>query len=333
MFFDGPVDIVVPWVDSSDPVWRKEYEKYTAGTTSDNSEARYRDWDIFNYWFRGVDEYLPWVRKIHFVTFGHIPEWLDTKNPRINIVRHEDFIPEKYLPTFSSHTIELNMHRIPGLSEQFIYFNDDIYVTGPLEKTDFFRFGKPVDTPVLGVIKNDDLSNFMPYIMLNMMAIINTEFSQREVIFRNPFKWFTPKIGRDVLKNIYIAPWSTFTGFRNYHTGNPFLKSTFEAVWEKYGDILDETCSHKFRCKEDVNQYLMRYWQLCEGNFIPHRPNSDYVTIGNQPMEEVEDLLYDKDKKIICINDDPMGFDFEEERFKLGRILKEKYKHKSSFEI
>ena len=59
------------------------------------------------------------IQKIHFVTWGHIPEWLNTEHPKLNIVRHEDFIPEKFRPTFNSHTIEWNFHRIPGLAEKF----------------------------------------------------------------------------------------------------------------------------------------------------------------------------------------------------------------------
>ena len=76
----------------------------------------------------------------------------------------------------------------------------------------------------------------------------------------------------------------------------------------------------------------MRYWQICKGNFVPGKPDSAYVTIGNQPMEEVRSLLYDKKYKIVCINDDPMGFDFEKEKKLLQSIMEEKYPCKSRFE-
>ena len=49
-----------------------------------NGVNRYRDWNNLRYWFRGVEKFAPWVRKIHFVTWGHIPDWLDTTNPKIN---------------------------------------------------------------------------------------------------------------------------------------------------------------------------------------------------------------------------------------------------------
>ena len=117
------IDFVIPWVDGSDPEWLAEKRIYKPDMPDD--AVRYRDWDILRYWFRGVEKYAPWVNKIHFITWGHLPEWMNPECKKLNIVNHRDYIPEKYLPTFSSHTIELNIHRIKGLSQQFIYFNDD----------------------------------------------------------------------------------------------------------------------------------------------------------------------------------------------------------------
>ena len=124
------IDFVMIWVDGNDPEWRKEKDKYSnkVDNNTDNREARFRDWDNLQYWFRGVEKFAPWVNKIHFVTCGHLPKWLNTENPKLNIVKHKDFIPEKYLPTFNSHTIELNLHRIKGLAENFVYFNDDLFI-------------------------------------------------------------------------------------------------------------------------------------------------------------------------------------------------------------
>ena len=327
-----PIDFVIPWVDGSDPAWKAVHDQYTADSSSDNSEARYREWDLFRYWFRAVERYAPWVRTIHFVTFGHVPSWLNLNHPKLHIVNHKDYIPEEYLPTFSSHTIELNLHRIPGLSEHFVYFNDDVYLTAAMKPEDFFQNGKPVDTAVFGVIKNSDTTNYMPYIMLNMMGIINERFPKRDMLRKNFFKWITWKNGKGVLNNLYLLPWGTHTGFRNYHTANPFCKSTFEEVWKEEAHILDQTCRHRFRSREDVNQYLMRYWQLCKGDFVPRKPNSDYFTIGQKSAEEAEKILNDKRYSIVCVNDDPMGFDFEEEKNNLRDIFEKKFAVPSRFE-
>ena len=119
------IDLVIPWVDGNDVEWKKEKDKCLEA--GDGRVNRYRDWDNLRYVFRGIEKYMPWIRKIHFVTWGHLPEWLNVEHPKLNIVKHQDYIPEKYLPTFSSHTIEMNLHRIKGLAEQFIYTNDDIF--------------------------------------------------------------------------------------------------------------------------------------------------------------------------------------------------------------
>lgn len=138
-----PIDIVIPWVDGGDPAWQKLHDSYTAGKTADNTEARYRDWGTLPFWFRGISRYAPWVRTVHFVTWGHLPPWLNLSCPKLHVVKHEDYIPSQYLPTFSSHTIELNLHRIPGLAEHFLYFNDDVFLAAPTTPEDFFHRACP----------------------------------------------------------------------------------------------------------------------------------------------------------------------------------------------
>lgn len=126
------IDFVLIWVDDKDPKWIAEKNKYKSNDIQINvqsdSEVRYRDWDNLKYWFRAVEKYAPWVRKVHFVTCGQKPTWLNENNPKLRLVNHSDYIDEKYLPTFSSHVIELNLHKIPGLSERFVYFNDDTFI-------------------------------------------------------------------------------------------------------------------------------------------------------------------------------------------------------------
>ena len=116
------VDFVIIWVDGNDEQWQKEKAKDSPDKNTDYRNIRYRDWDNLQYWFRGVEKFTPWVNKVHFVTCGHLPKWLNTNNPKLNIVKHSDFIPEKYLPTFSANPIELNIHRIKDLSEKFVFF-------------------------------------------------------------------------------------------------------------------------------------------------------------------------------------------------------------------
>ena len=137
---NSKIDFVLPWVDGNDKAWQEEKNKYSGKKTdSGNCPERYRDWEQLKYWFRGVEKYANWVNKIFFVTCGQKPEWLNEKNEKLVLIEHSDYIPKEYLPTFSSHTIELNMNRIPGLSEQFVYFNDDVFIINEVKKNDFFE--------------------------------------------------------------------------------------------------------------------------------------------------------------------------------------------------
>ena len=139
------IDFVVTWLDSTDPVWQKEYECYKDQSKGEKSAARFRDMNIFMFWFRAVEKYAPWVNKVYLVTNGKFPEWINKDCPKLVLVRHEDYIPKEFLPTFNSCTIELNFHRIKGLSEHFVYFNDDMFLNRPINPDYYFKNGLPCD--------------------------------------------------------------------------------------------------------------------------------------------------------------------------------------------
>lgn len=326
-----PIDIVVPWVDGSDENWLNERSKYRPSSNADGSSARYREWGLFHYWFRSIEAYAPWVRKVHLITWGHLPPFLNTNHEKLNIVKHSDYIPKEYLPTFSSHVIELNLHRIEGLSEHFIYFNDDVYLNKPTKPEDFFKNGIPVDTAVFSMVRIYDNFSFMPYIELNMLGNLNMVFSKKKCIAENPFKWFNLKYGKDMLFNLYLFPGKNISGFKNYHSCIPYCKKTLAEVWEAFPEALDNTCRNKFRSREDVNQYLFRYWRLMKGEFAPGKVKSRYLTLGYHTMEEVSNAFNSK-YKVICVNDDPMSCDFETEQKKAIQLFNKKYPNISSFE-
>ena len=120
------IDFVVLWVDGNDPDFIREKNKYTSNSLQVDNDGdnlhRYRDYGTFNYWFRMVEKHAPWVNNIYLITNGQKPEWLNLNHPKLKWVRHSDFMPEEYLPTFNSAAIELNLHRIEGLSENFVFF-------------------------------------------------------------------------------------------------------------------------------------------------------------------------------------------------------------------
>lgn len=176
-----PIDFVVTWVDGNDPVWQAEKAKYSPSKNADNRNVRFRDWDNMQYWFRAVEKFAPWVNKIHFVTYGHLPKWLNINNPKLNIVKHSDFIPKEYLPTFSSHSIELNLHRIESLAERFVYFNDDMFLIRPVKRELFFA-GKnclPTDFAIASTLSVADKRDTVQYVKFNNIVVLNTHLIKR----------------------------------------------------------------------------------------------------------------------------------------------------------
>ena len=327
-----PIDIVVPWVDGDDPAWCAQRAKYRPEPGTDSSSARVREWGLFQYWFRSIAEYAPWVRTVHLVTWGHLPPWLNTEHPKLHIVNHKDYIPAEYLPTFSSHAIELNMHRIPGLAEHFIYFNDDVYLSRPTKPEDFFVDGLPADAAVMGTVTNSDTFSFLPYIQLNMLGCINQTFSKRQVIREHPAKWFNLKYGKLALYNLYLLPGKNLAGIRNFHTCVPFCKTTLEEVWAAFPKELDHACRSRFRSREDVCQYLFRYWRLMKGEFVPMRPNSRYLTLGVDETAAIQSAFHSSKYKVVCVNDDPSDLDFREAKMHLRTIFEQKYPTACAYE-
>lgn len=334
---DYPIDIVLPWVDSTDPEWIKSRNQYASlenvPSVIDNSESRFREWDTLKYLFRGIDMYLPWVRMVHFVTWGHLPEWMNPNAERLHIVNHKDYIPEEYLPTFSSHTLELNMHRIPELADHFIYFNDDILVLNEMKKEQFFRDGLPRDYAILSPLISGHRYSVTDTALTDI-EIINDHFKKNTLIKENFMKWFNPVYGIYNFKSLLMMPWGKFSSLYGRHLCNSFLKQTFEEVWECEREVLNSTCLHRFRTRRDVNQWLMRDWQLAEGNFVPVSPKRGLYFYLKNDNSELFHALRNRKADIICVNDndaEPIG-DIANCRKELNSIMSELFPRASSFE-
>ena len=305
-----PIDAVIIWVDGNDPKWRKEKdhwsekEKYSSCSNMEwnRGEIRYRDWELLPFWFRGIEYFAPWINKIHFVTWGHLPNFLNTNHPRLHIVNHEDYIPHEYLPTFNSHTIELNLHRIEGLSEQFVFFNDDMFISAPTEGMDFFRNGLPCDSAIINPIP---MTRGIEHADINNVAIINDQFLKKDVIKHNWRKWYNIKYGQYIIRNFIFSPWHHFIGFYEQHLANAYLKTTYNTVWEREFDELDVTCKCKFRNRDNVSQSLIKYWQFAEGRFVPRRMNMGrmYMYGMNNNYDEVCNAVRFGNNKMICVNE------------------------------
>lgn len=328
---DFPIDFVIPWVDGSDPEWIREFNKYAPKEKRrdiDSSEKRYRDYGLLRYWFRGVEKFAPWVRKVHFITCGQKPEWLNLDAPKLHWVKHSDYIPQEYLPVFSSHPIELMMHKIPGLAEQIVYFNDDFFLTAPVRKNFFFKKRLPCDCAVQNAISDCAIRE----IVFNDLHEINSHFSKRRVIKKYFFKFFNPKYGFGNLRSLCLLPWPKFTGFLDPHFAQPFKKSTLEEVWANCNGALESTMRSKFRALTDINQWLFRYWHLCKGEFHPANPDKDKKFFELKDGTEEIYLSIEKQKyKEIVISDNEIP-NFDEVRKRLAYSFEKILPEKSSFE-
>lgn len=324
------IDFIMPWVDGNDLEWQKEKARYSQGEDSDVSIARYRDWDNLQYWFRGVEKFTPWVNRIHFVTYGHLPQWLKKEHPKLQIVNHKDYIPSKYLPVFSSRPIELNIHRIPNLSNQFVYFNDDCFILKKMETGCFFKNGLPCDTAALTVLGSSALTQDIP--KLNAMHIINSYFTKESAIYAHKRKWFSLKNGTPLLRTLLLLPWKSIPNIYTAHGPNSYTKEVFHTLWDKEYEILDRTCSHRFREITDVTQLLFRAWQICEGGFEPRKAFCKSYNIASD-YENIERLILKRKTPVICLNDDSNIKDFEALKAKLNKLLDQVLPEKSSFEL
>ena len=138
-----PIDVLYTWVNGSDEEWRESMGRYKMSLKrkvyrSNAGASRFSDNDELRYSLRSVFQFAPWVRNIYILTNGHLPIWLNTQHKRLKIITHENIFHNKsHLPTFSSPAIEANFFNIPGISEHFIYFNDDVFLGKPVFPEDF----------------------------------------------------------------------------------------------------------------------------------------------------------------------------------------------------
>lgn len=327
------IDIVIPWVDGNDKKWQNERNRYLqeeTGIKAEAIEARYRDWDNVQYIFRGIEKFMPWVRMVHFVTWGHIPKWMNRDHPKLHVVTHDEFMPSEYLPTFNSNSIEVNIFRIPGLAEQYINFNDDMFVIKPTRPEDFFVNGLPCDTACISPppIFRSNIVN----VETNNLEIINDHFTIED-IRKNRKKWLNPVLyGQYALRTAIFMRFSSIIGIFVHHIPYSYTKSVVREIWSIEKEILDRTSKHKFRSVEDVNEWLFREWQLVSGNFIPRSKNFGIlVPAGN--IEEVRRVLFSSKYKIACINDGSTVTDFEKMKKAVNHELQKLLPEKSMYEL
>lgn len=329
------IDFVVTWVDGSDPLWQEKKSKYDGSVNTSkksmNSVKAYREWGTFKYWFRGVEKFAPWVNKVYLVTDQQKPSWIDIDSDKLVLVDHTEIIRNDYLPVFSANPIESNIHRIPGLSEHFVFFNDDVYLTAPVEPTDFFSEG--------GFPKyNTALSPIVPqpygtaHFQVNDMEIVNSYFSKDEILKNG--KFLSLKQGwKNIIKTLLYRNTKFICGFWENHLAHPLLKSTMELVWGKETAILEKTSASRFRNPSDTNVWLFKYWQIASGKYEIADPKLGSLFSLDDAGPDFWKLLNSGKYKIMCINDSLNVRDEEQVMTDFIKAMEELFPEKSSFEL
>jgi hypothetical protein len=313
---DFPVDIVYTWVDGDDPAWlERKRDAYHSGEERAGPERvahpeRYRSRDELKYSLRSVEEFAPWVRRIHIVTDSQCPEWLDLDHPKIRLVDHREiFSNGDWLPTFNSSSIETQLHHVPELAQKFLYFNDDFFLGQPCDVSDFFLGN--------GVLK---------YFPSGQMAYeAGIDASSEEYIRAD--KNAIDLIARDfraVNRQIML------------HAPYPSDRELLGEIECRYADEFAACASSRFRSGKDIRPiaFMQYHYGFHRRMAIPGRISHRYIALWKpQISEQLENLSMSRRYKTFCIND--VGLQDERTASVDGAIaafLQSYFPTKSSFE-
>lgn len=282
------IDVIITWVDSSDSKWieLKEYYKNNSFKLCDSSDKRFPN-KIFSstelyFCVSSISKYMPWVRNIFILTgFNQKPEWVD-QFPNVKIIDHTKVIPNEYLPTFNSRAIECFLHRIPNLSEKFIYFNDDFYVVKYLKKNFFFKNNFPITTGKLRELPFYYRSNFLRNILKKFYSNFTLFRQEKKVIILGNI------LNYELLdKNKVVSP---------SHVALPLTKEIMKYINKEFRNNVEITCRSKFR---SVDSLRVTYLAANITKYISKYGGDKKV----MSMIGIKNLNQAKDQKLICIND------------------------------
>ena len=293
------MDIVITYVDGNDPVWKQDYEKTTNVPVM---EKRFRDWGTLKYLLRGIEAKMPFIRNVYLVVShpSQVPEWADRE--QLKIVLHKDIIPAEFLPTFNCNPIEMHLHRIPGMDEEYIYFNDDMFPVGDCRPTDFFRDGRPV----IGYYTHLFASGMYKKICRNSDRLA------RKALGMKPSCFFT----------------------RPQHICSPMLKSQCEELYAKVEDEIRKTSATRTRTEENLNQYLFLDYMNYKGLVIREKISNKHFSVAVASPDSLRDFLHNPTRNLVCINDVRLSEErYEQLRGAILDAFQSTFPSKSRFEL
>lgn len=296
------IDVIITYVNGSDSNWVREYIKATR--THNPSGVRYRSWGTLKYLIRGISKYMPFVRNIVLVVSGptQVPVWINRE--LVRIVYHKDFIPEKFLPTFNSCTIESFFWNIDGLADKIIYFNDDMFPVGDMVETDFFTDNQP-----------------------HIHFTEPTKFSRTNV-FRTQCR-----SGIDLITSVLQLPeYDTGMIIRPVHIATPITKNSLIKIKELCREQIESNIS-TVRLPKNVNQYIYSYYQYFTDDYIDDTVNYKYCEITENTIKGIIADILSNDYQMMCLNDSDRIRNYPQVRYQLTTGFERKFPAKCKYEI
>lgn len=286
------VDVVYTWVDGDDEDWLAARDARITGLGGTPSAraggaSRYRSRDELRYSMRSIHLFAPWVRRIHLVTAGQVPDWLDTSHQAIAMVDHRDILPASALPTFSSHAIETRLHAVPDLAEHFVYVNDDVFLGRPRRPEHFFTPGGHyaafvADHRAVGLPGTDD----RPYLSAGQN-------------------------NRRVLADAFGV---TLT-HTMMHSPHPQRRTTLEEIAARFPEEVARTTDAPFRSASDLSllSSFAQSYGLITGQAFRAGAHHGYVDLGHQQLPVQLRAMLKRDRDFFCVADNLVAA-FDEER-------------------
>ena len=280
-----PIDVVITWVDGSDPDWQRRKSLAMTGLKVDSISddfARFQSKDELRYCLRSILAYAPWVNHIYIVTDRQRPSWLG-EDPRISVVDHSQIVPPEYLPTYNSHVIETWLHRIPSLAEHFIYLNDDVMLARPTPANYYFA-------------SNGLASNFI---------------TQAETPDGAPNRYDTPtQRGAKNVRQLLMREFGVYLRYNYAHTVFPLRRSTYEAAHAMFAPEIARYCGNKVRGETDLpfSTFLIPNLAYLRAEATTQRTVCFYFDIRSTLAKSYFRLLLDRRGKetapfSMCLND------------------------------
>lgn len=292
------IDIVITHINFNDINWQNQYKQYF----KEFNYNRHRAEINFKYLLRSINDNIDFVNNVYLIVSSEtqVYDWIN--KDKVKIILHKDIIPQEFLPTFNSCTIEMFLHKIPNLSDKFIYFNDDMFIMSKKQTNDYYDNGKSN----IGLIENG-----CSYKQLTTHQYIN----DLTMIQKLTNKIYSKGVNR----------------LQSLHIPILFFKEDCDFVYDNLKNEIHKRIS-KMRTKHNNSQYLFMDYMVLNNHWIapPDTYNHHkYIKINTEKdLEQLKEIIFNPNIKDLCVN-----YVAEEFIPAVNNLFEQKFPNKSIYEI